>query len=133
VDQTYALFALLTTFFMVVFYLGYSSTLKMKAKCSCKTSVDFEHSAWHYIQQIELFMHNRLGSFDGRKSAILPGWVLLKEHVFDTSLSTGSMTLFWGILYKLTDIKLNFIPNMKNQPHIYVVNVLIHQIFSYYW
>jgi hypothetical protein len=39
---------LLATCFMLVSYLAYASTLKLKA-CSSKTSDDFQQTMWHYI------------------------------------------------------------------------------------
>jgi hypothetical protein len=41
--------ALLVTRFMLIFCLGYSSTLKMEASCSSETSVNFQWTARHYI------------------------------------------------------------------------------------
>jgi hypothetical protein len=47
--------AVFSNFFMLVSCLAYSSTLKMEATHSTKTSVDFQQTMLHYIQEIELF------------------------------------------------------------------------------
>jgi hypothetical protein len=41
--------ALLATRFMLVSYLAYFSTLKMKMKCSCEMSVEFQQNTCHYV------------------------------------------------------------------------------------
>jgi hypothetical protein len=43
--------ALLVTYFMLVSWLSYSSTLKMGAACSSETSIDFQRTARHYIPE----------------------------------------------------------------------------------
>jgi hypothetical protein len=52
--------ALLATCFMLVSCLAYSSTLKMAAKRSSETSVDFQQTAWDYIPDDRtLHSHNQ--------------------------------------------------------------------------
>jgi hypothetical protein len=43
--------------FLLATYLGYSSTLKMDAVCSSKTSVNFEWTTWHDVSE-DITLHS---------------------------------------------------------------------------
>jgi hypothetical protein len=44
------------TCFMLVSCLAYSSTLKIEATCSFETSVDFQWTTQHYIQEASVIV-----------------------------------------------------------------------------
>jgi hypothetical protein len=49
---------LFATYFMLVSFLDYSSSLKTEMTCSLETSVDFQQTTWRYIQEIGLHNHH---------------------------------------------------------------------------
>jgi hypothetical protein len=63
--------------FMLVFWLDYSSTLKMAGMCSSDMSFNFHRTTWHYIPEEKSLLNYCSESLKSYKLKIgLKGWQL---------------------------------------------------------
>jgi hypothetical protein len=63
--------ALLAVCFMLVSCLGYSPTLKMEAKVSPETSVDFQRTIWRYIPEYRTLHYNGCENLKSYKKTVI--------------------------------------------------------------
>jgi hypothetical protein len=74
---------MLAACFMLVFCLAYSSTLKMKATYSSKSSFDFQQTTWHFIPEDGTFQCFEMPTFVSMfTSAVVSGLLCVLREEF---------------------------------------------------
>jgi hypothetical protein len=73
--------------FMSIYCLAYPSVVKMKAVCSCETSVHFKQNTWRYIPEDRTLHNHRCANFKSDNM----GRADVKLHGFIAALNEGEL------------------------------------------